>query len=185
MKFFKEILGFIKRNGLKNIFIHFIELYIGAVLRIFPGVEGLMFRSFFYRILSKSGGKGLLIYPHVYIIFSNKISFGERVAINVNTYIDGRGGISFGNNVMIGPNCIIVSCEHGYSDLTMPMSQQPIKYASINIGNDVWIGGNVCVKSGVKIDDGSIIAAGTVVTGDVPPFCIFGGVPGKVIKYRK
>ena len=52
------------------------------------------------------------------------------------------------------------------------------------IGNDVWIGTKVCVKSGVKIGDGAIIAAGAVVTHDVPAYAIVGGVPAKVIRYR-
>lgn len=54
----------------------------------------------------------------------------------------------------------------------------------INIGNDVWIGINVIIMDGVKVGDGAIIAAGAVVTKDVPPYAIVGGIPGKVLKYR-
>ncbi len=185
MKFIEELMGFIKRNGLKSIFFHTVELYFGAILRILPGIEGLVLRAWFYRMMFKSCGPGLLIYPAVYIIFSRKISVGKRVAINVGSYLDGRGGITIGDHVLIGPNCVIASCEHTFKDVNTPIYQQPVKYAPIKIERDVWIGANSFIKCGVTIKEGSVIAAGTVVTKDVPSFCIFGGVPGKVIKFRK
>lgn len=58
------------------------------------------------------------------------------------------------------------------------------KTPPVEIGNDVWIGANVFIKAGTKIGDGAIIPAGAVVTRNVPPYSIFGGVPAKVIKYR-
>ncbi|WP_287284520.1 CatB-related O-acetyltransferase [Treponema sp.] len=63
-------------------------------------------------------------------------------------------------------------------------SKELEKKGLITIGNDVWIGGNVIVQRGVTIGDGAIVAAGAVVTKDVPPYAIVGGVPAKVIKYR-
>ena len=58
------------------------------------------------------------------------------------------------------------------------------EFPSTDIGNDVWIGNNVIIKYGVKIGDGAILGAGAVVTKDVEPYSIVGGVPAKVIKYR-
>jgi acetyltransferase-like isoleucine patch superfamily enzyme len=184
MRFFAEILAFIRRNGIVNIVFHAIEIYIGAFLRIFPGPEGLLLRGLFYRLMFKKCGGGLLLYPSVYIIFSRHISTGQRVAVNVNTYIDGRGGITIGDHVLIGPNCVISSCEHTIDDQKVPIYQQAVKYAPITIGNDVWIGANAFIKCGVTVGDGSVIAAGTMVARNVPPNCIFGGVPGRVIKFR-
>lgn len=57
-------------------------------------------------------------------------------------------------------------------------------YDRVSIGNDVWIGATVYIKNGVSIGDGSVIAAGAVVTKDVPPYAVVGGVPAKLIKYR-
>ena len=180
-----EISGYIKRNGFKIVFFHLIEIYFGFLFRYLPGIEGFFFRSLLYKLLLKSKGPDLYIYPGVHMIFSRKICIGQRVAINTGTYIDGRGEVRIGNYVMIGPNCLIVSCEHGYARTDVPMYQQPIKYAPIVISDDVWIGGNAVIKSGVTIGEGSVVAAGTVVTSDVPSYCVFGGVPGKVIKYRR
>lgn len=59
-----------------------------------------------------------------------------------------------------------------------------LENCSVEVGNDVWIGSNVLIKGGVTIGDGSIIAMGAVVTKDVPPYSIVGGVPGKLIRYR-
>lgn len=179
-----EFVAFLKRNNVRAIVVHVIELYGGWVLRSLPGPEGIWLRGAFYRSLSKGSGKNLLIYPNGYVIFSHRITFGERVAINVGTYLDGRGEIDIGDHVMIGPGCILSSCEHGFAQVDVPMYQQPITYAKITIKSDVWIGGNVCIKGGVTIHEGAIIGAGSVVTKDVPAYSIMGGVPAKFIRSR-
>ncbi len=179
-----ELFAFFGRNGFRTIIIHIVELYGGWILRSLPGPEGIFLRGFFYRLLCQGTGTNLLLYPNCYIIFSHRITLGKRVAINVGTYLDGRGQIEIGDHVMIGPGCVLSSCEHGFAQVDIPMWQQPIVYDKITIQNDVWIGGNVCVKSGVTIHEGSVIAAGSVVTKDVPPYSIVGGVPAKIIRSR-
>lgn len=182
---FKELFAFIRRNGMKSIFVHFFELYIGGFLRLMPGVGGLFFRGLFYKMLFSASGKKLIIYPNVYIIFSHKISVGDRVAINVGTYLEGRGGIKMGNNILIGPNVVFATAGHGNSRTDIPMFQQPVTLGEIVIEDDVWIGANVVINMGVTIHKGCIIAAGSVVTKDVPPYSVYGGVPAKFISNRK
>ena len=184
MSFLGESAAFIRRNGIMSVVAHLLEIYVGAFLRIFPGPEGLILRGLFYRLLFKSCGSDLMIYPSVYIIFSRRIKVGRRLAMNINTYMDGRGGITIGDNVLIAPNCVIASCEQSFEDPHVPIFKQPVKYAPIVIGNDVWIGANAFIKCGVTVGDGCVVAAGSVVTKDVPSYAVVGGVPAKIIKYR-
>jgi acetyltransferase-like isoleucine patch superfamily enzyme len=179
-----EIFAFIRRNGLRAVITHALEIYVGALIRWLPGIEGLVLRGLFYRSLFRGAGKNLLIYPSVYIIFSHRMSVGLRVAINVGTYIDAGGGLEIGNHVMVGPHCIISSREHSIEPTGVPMCYQPVRYGKIVIGSDVWIGANVSIRGGVKVGDGSVIAAGAVVVEDIPPNAIVGGVPAKVLRYR-
>ena len=180
----KEIIAFLRRNGMRAVVTHALEIYIGALLRWLPGIEGLLLRGLFYRALVQRGGKSLLIYPSVYIIFSHRMTVGQRVAINVGTYIDAGGGLEIGDHVMIGPHCIISSREHSIEPSGIPMCYQPVRYREIKIGNDVWLGANVSIRGGVQIGDGSVVAAGAVVVSDVPPNAIVGGVPAKVLRFR-
>ncbi len=130
-----EFVAFFKRNDLRAIITHLTELYGGWLLRSLPGPEGLWLRGMFYRLLCRGTGTNLLIYPGCYIIFSHRITLGRRVAFNVNTYMDGRGEIEIGDYSMIGPDCVLSSCEHGFAKLDVPMCQQPITYAKIKRAN--------------------------------------------------
>lgn len=181
----KEIILFLYRNSWKNLFFHALEIYLGFFIRWLPGIEGLIIRSLFYRIIFKGNPTKLLIYPNVYIIFSNLLTVGNRVAINVGTYIDAGGGIKIGSNVLIGPNCVISSREHSFELINAPMADQPIRYRGINIESNVWIGANASIIGGVTLGEGCIVGAGAVVTKNVPPFAIVGGVPAKIIRMRK
>jgi galactoside O-acetyltransferase len=185
MRFFQELAAFCRRNGIKAIGVHIVEIYIGAILRALPGVEGLFLRSIFYKLIFKSCKGGLIIYPSVYIIFSHRISVGERVAINVNSYLDGRGEITIGNGVLVGPNCVIASCEHTFDNRDVPIYQQPVKYGPVIIEDDVWIGANVVIKCNVIVGKGSVVGAGAVVTKNVEPYTIVAGVPAKKIGVRE
>ena len=120
---------------------------------------------------------------NIYIGGAESISIGRHCHINENVFIQGA---EIGNYVLIAPNVSILSGTHNYSDVTTPIVMQG-STTGLNsiIGDDVWIGRNVVIMPSVKIGDGSIIGAGAVVTKDVEPYSIVGGVPAIVIKKRK
>jgi len=90
-----------------------------------------------------------------------------------------------GANVLMGPNVIVLTQNHRHDRCDIPMRLQgyePIK--PVHIKDDVWIGRNVLIMPGVTVGTGAILAAGAVVTKDVPKYAIVGGVPARVLKYR-
>lgn len=117
------------------------------------------------------------------ISFSSHFSLGDRSSVGDNTYILGK--VSIGNDVMMAANCAFIASNHNTKRIDVPMNQQGGTDAPIVIGNDVWIcyGSTIC--AGVKVGNGSIIAAGSVVTKDVPQYAVVGGVPAKIIRMRQ
>ncbi len=113
------------------------------------------------------------------------LKIGNNVGINHYCFIGVRGDIEIGDNVIFGPRVNIFSENHNFDKVDIPIKHQGVTKDKTIIGNDVWIGGNVSIMSGVNIGDGCIIAAGAVVTKNIPPYSIIGGVPAKIIKNRK
>lgn len=118
----------------------------------------------------------------VYISNGRNISIGEYCHINERVFIQGA---TIGNHVMIAPGVSILNNTHNYESLERPMIMQGmIKESNPVIEDDVWIGRNAIILHGITIGTGAIIAAGAVVTKDVEPYSIVGGVPAKYIKSR-
>jgi maltose O-acetyltransferase len=116
-------------------------------------------------------------------VFSSKVSLGDNSGIGINASLSGE--VVIGNNVMMGPHCTFYTRNHSFDRIDMPMCKQGFqKEKPIVIDDDVWIGGHVIVLPGVHVGTGAILAAGAVVTKDVPDYAIVGGNPAKVIKYR-
>ena len=89
-----------------------------------------------------------------------------------------------GDNLLMGPGCKIFSSNHATSNIEIPMNMQPFIEKDIVIGNDVWLGANSIILAGVTIGEGTIVAAGSVVTKDLPDYVIAAGIPAKPIKRR-
>jgi acetyltransferase-like isoleucine patch superfamily enzyme len=118
------------------------------------------------------------LFPPFYTDFGKNITIGKNVFINSGCHFQDQGGIVIGDNTLIGHNVVLATINH---DLN-PLNNRKNHYAPINIASNVWIGSNATVLSGVTIGEWAVIAAGAVVTKDVPPYTVVGGVPAKVIK---
>lgn len=117
--------------------------------------------------------------------YDNPVVIGEYTQVNPFTVIYGGSGVKIGNNVMIAPHCMIASGNHDFKQTKVPMRfAESITKGPIIIEDNVWIGANSTITDGVVIGKDSVIAANSVVTRDVPPHSIVGGVPAKVIGMR-
>lgn len=128
------------------------------------------------------------VYIHDGVIIDaleGRIVVGVGTEINPYCVIYGAGGLDIGRGVGIAAHTVIIPANHSYSDLSTPIMSQPIEKVGVTIGNNVWVGTNSTILDGVKISDGSIVAAGAVVTHDVGIETIVAGVPARVIKKRK
>lgn len=111
------------------------------------------------------------------------ITLGDRSGIGINASINGT--VNIGKDVMMGPECIIYARNHAFDRTDIPMIDQGFeKEKPVTIEDDVWIGGRVTIMPGVTVHKGAILAAGAVVTKDVPAFSIVGGNPANIIKSR-
>jgi len=115
----------------------------------------------------------------------NSLKIGNNVGINHYCFIGVRGNITIGDNVIFGPRVNVFSENHIFNSLDVPIKNQGVEKKDTIIGNDVWIGASVSIMPGVKIGNGCVIAAGSVVTKDVPDFSVIAGMPAKIIKNRK
>lgn len=114
---------------------------------------------------------------------TSKLLIGDNSGIGVNCIC--RGPIQIGDNVMMGPECVIITRNHAFSRVDIPMCEQGFQDEKpVIIGNDVWIGRRVMILPGVHIGDGAVIGAGSIVTKDVPSMAIVAGNPAKIKKYR-
>lgn len=144
---------------------------------IFVGLRYIILKT---RI--KSCGDNVKIGTNVQILGWEKLSIGTNVSIHSNCYIDANGEIEIRNNVSIAHNSTILSTNHDWRDLSLPIKYNPVISDEVIIYDDVWIGCGCRILAGVKIKTRSIIAAGAVVNKDVRSKTIVGGVPAKVLK---
>lgn len=114
--------------------------------------------------------------PHAFICIGQDSLIGEYNVLR------GQGGITIGDRVYTAPLVQILAVNHVYSDPTRPIIEQGITAEGIVIEDDVWIGAGAIITDGVTIGRGAVVAAGAVVTSDVPPHTVVGGVPARVLK---
>lgn len=138
--------------------------------------------------LSQLNSKGNhRIHPSASLRCGKNIYLGKNSHINQFCCIwaSKNTKIILGDDLLMGPGVKMFSSNHNTKDVSLPMNVQPWVERDIVIGNDVWIGSNSVILAGVKIGDGTVIGAGSVVTKDIPAFVVAGGVPARTIKPRK
>lgn len=112
------------------------------------------------------------------------LKVGDHSNIGALCYVGCSGYIEMGSRVMMGPRVSLHAENHIHSQTDIPMKDQGVERSFILIEDDCWLGAGSQIMAGVKIGQGSIIAAGAVVTKDVPPYSVVGGVPAKLISSR-
>lgn len=118
------------------------------------------------------------LFPPFYTDFGRNIHVGNRVFINSCCQFQDQGGIFIGDDCLIGHSVILATLNHHFA----PEQRQNLSHAPIRIGRGVWVGARVTVLAGVTVGDYAILAAGAVVTKDVPARTIVGGVPARVLR---
>lgn len=169
---------------MKNFLVCTYEL-ISAVIFALPRHKIFNFiKSNYMRIQGAKIGKSITYYPGIKINPCMNVKLGDHVDLAWGVIITTGGGVEIGDRTLIGYRTLISSANH-----VIPPNRGRIFDAGhipkkVIIMNDVWIGGNCVITAGVTIGEGAVVAAGSVVTKDVAPFTIVGGVPAKLIKNR-
>lgn len=135
-------------------------------------------RSALEELFMKQLPDGVGLFPPFSTDCGLNTHLGQGVFINAGCRFQDQGGIFIGDRTLIGHNAVITTINH-CPDVEKRANMIP---ESVHIGSDVWFGASVTVLPGVSIGDGAVIAAGAVVTKDIPPRTVAAGVPARVIK---
>lgn len=135
-------------------------------------------RELFSELTGKPVDASFGLFPPFYTDCGKNITVGKNVFINSGCRFQDQGSITIGDGALIGHNAVLTTLNHDFS----PEKRSSMHPAPVVIGKNVWLGASVTVVPGVTIGDNAIIAAGAVVTKDVPAGTIAAGVPAKVIR---
>lgn len=147
---------------------------------IFSYIPCLELRIVFLKMLGANLGKHTIIDMGFYILSPGTLRIGDFCHLNRNCFLDARGGLLIGNNVSISHNVSICTGGHDFNTPTFDYNASPIV-----IEDNVWIGLGATILKGVTIREGSVIAAGAIVTKSTDPYGVYAGVPAKKIEERK
>jgi galactoside O-acetyltransferase len=181
-------------------------LWADAFMRFIPGSIGLSLRKVWLAKCLQIG-RDLIVGEGVTFVSSQNIKIGGFTSIGNNSFFCADGGhiyvgkkvafnrgvhinasicgeIRIGKMCLFGPNVMVRTANHQFSDPERYIRDQGHKCGNVTIEDDVWIGANAIILPGVRIGRGAVIGAGSIVIVDIPSMAIAVGVPAKVIKYR-
>lgn len=163
-------------NRIKNILLEF-EVFM---LHLVGSIPCHILRRFFYRLAGIKIGKGSTIHTGARFYNPRNIFIGEDTIVGEEAVLDGRAKLTIGNHVDIATEVMIYNSEHNIEDPNFLATEAPVV-----IEDYVFIGPRVVILPNLKIGRGAVIAAGAVVTKDVPSYAIVAGMPAKIIGERK
>lgn len=172
----------LKRHAFRHAFLSYSyasNLFFGLLNLLPHPVRWLAFRALLGRM-----GRGVLIDYGVYFRYPRDIEIGNHVSINRGcefiTSSDLRSRIRIGDHVAMAPYVRLYAAGHDYRHLSLPDTA-----GDITIEDHCWIGAGSVILQGVRIGEGAVIGAGSVVTRDIPPYSVAAGVPARVFKQRE
>lgn len=160
----------------------FVHSFLWSLTTAFSGPFAVLIRYLLFSARAGRFDRNIYIGSHVVLKNLRKMQVGENFSLHDFCYVDAVGGITVGDNVSIAHGSSLISFNHSWGRVELPIKYNPINEAPIVIEDDVWVGCGVRVMPGVTIGRRSIIAAGSVVVKDVPANTVVGGVPAKFIK---
>jgi maltose O-acetyltransferase len=149
-----------------------------------PGWKfGYTLRRKLVSIFAEKCGRNAIIKQNAYLGSALGLKLGNNTQIGANSRIGPH--VTLGNDVVMGPDVVLMTTSHAFDDLNLPIRLQgSLAIRPIVVEDDVWLGTRVVVLPGVCIGKGSVIGANSLVTKNVPPYSVWGGIPAKHIRYR-
>lgn len=169
-------LGFKAKNRILAIWTEFLVM----ILRFVGHIPSHLVRKAFYSLSGVKIGSGSVIHMWANFFEPKGVTIGNDTIIGDHCFLDGRASLKIGNHTDIASQVLIYNSEHDLSS-----SDFKAVTSSVEIGDYCFIGPRAIILPGVKIGNGAVVGAGAVVTKDIPPFKIFGGIPAQEIGERK
>ncbi|MDK1684857.1 acyltransferase [Acinetobacter terrestris] len=143
-------------------------------------------KSLYLRLIFRAKiGKRVVFYSNIWIFTGRNLTLGDDVDLATGVLITTDGGVNIGSRTLVGYGTKILSSNHNIPKLPARIFDSGHVKAPVKIENDVWIGANCIILPGVTIGAGAVVAAGSVVTKDIPANVVVGGIPAKIIKERE
>lgn len=152
---------------------------IGIYNTLINKIPSRTMRRFFCIVMGASVGRNSVLFRRAEVLDPQNLLIGRNSNVGWFCSLDARGGLKIGNNVTIASYTKIITGSHEVND-----NEFTAKFKPVLIEDYVWIGTGCIILQGVTIGKGAVVAAGSVVTKDVLPYTIVGGVPAKFIKNR-
>jgi len=108
------------------------------------------------------------------------VAIGDRTLIGLSSVV--IGPVTMGSDILLAQHVVLSGLNHNFQDTTIPIKDQGVNMEPIIVEDGVWIGANAVITSGIRIGKNSVVAGGSVVTKDVPAFCVVAGNPARIQK---